>query len=463
MKTIIFIGSNKSGSSYDAIKAAESMNYYTVLLTDKKSFEYRRTELSHVHLMKLCNIGNIDDIRQVINSLSEKYLDIYAIVSFIEPYCHTASLLSREYGLKYFSSEAIFAMLDKIKSREILDGSAYSPFFYKIDDGNPFKFMKRAAAHGENFPLVLKLPASAGSKDVHRAETYGEYLKTFSEIKRNYPNESVLAEEYLEGPQYLVETMTVNNKIYIIAVVEQEITFTGRFIVTGYKIILDREGEFYRSLKEAVGFVINKHGMKDGPCHLEFRHVRRGKNKSNKSDWKLIEANPRISGGAMNIFIETAYGINLVRETLKFALGDTPDLEYKHKKETFLQYVIVPKEGRLIKVTGKNAALNCRGVEHVYIKPKKESLIIPPVSMAYRYAYVIASGKTPDDAEKNAKYGAARITFHLREIDAYGFSRLGKSEKQVLNISEKNKIYLNRLRTSFDNYILYDRYGDVIE
>ena len=44
-------------------------------------------------------------------------------------------------------------------------------------------------------------------------------------------------------------------------------------------------------------------------CHLEFRYV--------YENWKLIEMNPRVSGGAMNRMIEEAFGINLVEETIK--------------------------------------------------------------------------------------------------------------------------------------------------
>jgi len=36
MKTIIFIGLNKSGSSREAVKAANELGYYTVVLTDKE-------------------------------------------------------------------------------------------------------------------------------------------------------------------------------------------------------------------------------------------------------------------------------------------------------------------------------------------------------------------------------------------------------------------------------------------
>ncbi|EEM56539.1 Biotin carboxylase [Bacillus thuringiensis serovar monterrey BGSC 4AJ1] len=47
------------------------------------------------------------------------------------------------------------------------------------------------------------------------------------------PNEEILLEEYVDVPQYLVEILVHNGKAHIIAVIEQEITFFERFIVTG--------------------------------------------------------------------------------------------------------------------------------------------------------------------------------------------------------------------------------------
>lgn len=51
MKTIIFIGTQKSGSSREAISTAEQLGYYTVLLTDRQSYMEQRTEFPDVHHM----------------------------------------------------------------------------------------------------------------------------------------------------------------------------------------------------------------------------------------------------------------------------------------------------------------------------------------------------------------------------------------------------------------------------
>jgi len=442
MKTIVFIGTHKSGSSYEAFKAAKHIGYYTVLLTNQEISEDKRTEYPDIHLIKCCDINNMDRIKNCILCLQIN-LDIKAIVSFIEPYCYTASVLAKEFGLKDFSAQAISIMLNKIESRKILEGTRHIPLFYEIKDNQP---MPEEAI--EKFPLVLKAPSSAGSKDVYKVTSFRQYKEAYRDIRICYPAEPILAEEYLEGPQYLVETVTINHKVNIVAIIKQEITFTGRFIVTGYQMILNHENEFYQSLKETVNVIIKKHGMKDGPCHLEIRYA--------GNEWKLIEVNPRISGGAINSFIETACGVNLVEETLKFALGLTPDFNYKFKKETFLKYLVVPKEGILIKVTGKNKASDSEGAEHVYIRPKKGSIIIPPVSMAHRYAYVIAAGKSPEEAKENAEHSASQIKFHLKAINCLLFCGLNNRERRLIQIADKNKEYIEKINPFFNNYVLYN-------
>ncbi|MCL2563765.1 MAG: ATP-grasp domain-containing protein [Oscillospiraceae bacterium] len=400
MKTIVFIGANKSGSSYEAIKASEEMHYYTVLLTDRRSFFDKRMDFPHVHSMRICDLEKISDIKSAIDRIAQDRFTISAIVSFIDPHCHTAALLSREYGLHPFTEQTIGTMLDKIQSRTALQRTTYSPPYHVIDD------TAQASEITLDMPAVLKAPVSSASRDVHVVSTAKQYQNTFSNLRERYPNTPILAEKYIPGPQYLAETLTVNGKVHIAAVVKQEILFSGKFIVTGYQVMTDTDSAFFHGLQQAVQGVVTALGMRDGSCHLEFRR--------DGQEWKLIEANPRISGGAMNLLIETAYGVNLAKETLKSALGLQPDLKRKHNREAFLQYIVVPRGGILHKVTGKNMAQHSSGVQHVYVRPKKGSVLVPPASMGHRYAYVIAIGASAAQAKKNAKAGAAKIKFHLR-------------------------------------------------
>ena len=422
MKTIIFLGTNKSGSSREALRAADRLGYYTVLYTDRPNFLEKRTTFSDVHLMQLCDLNDIEEIKNDIRRLLSNGIDICAIVSFIEPHCYTACLLAEEFGVNRFSTQAISIMQDKILSRQILSKSPYNPSFVVLAEDN-ITLSTLPKEINNRFPFILKLPHSSGSKDVYKIDNSKNFKHYLKKISRK-SLEPILAEEFLDGPQYLVEVIVYQRKLHIIAIFEQEITHQKRFIVTGYNLLVDPPADFYRSLKEAVESIVVDHGMESGACHLELLHVWTTRtvplpNRENVSGylheqkWKLVEINPRISGGAMNKLIEIGLGINLVEETLKVALGQEPNLQPRHKQFVFAQYVIVSETGILAKITGKQKASLCPGVQEVYVKPRQGTLLTPPLSMGHRYAYVIASGDSEQSARENAKFAASQIQFIL--------------------------------------------------
>lgn len=401
MKTIVFIGTQKSGSSREAIKAAEGLGYYTVLFTNRKSFLIKRDEFHDVHLMKLCDFQNIVELKNHINELILKGHKISAIISFVDPHCYTASLLAEEFGVNHFSTQAIANMLNKIFSKQALSESPYSSRFKVLTDES----LLTQQEIEKDLPSIIKSPNSNGSKDVYKVSSYKDFNTFKTKLLKKYPIAPILYEEFLDGPQYLVEVLVYNNEIHIVAIVEQEITCCERFIVTGYNLIMNPEDGFYDKLSEAVTFIVKSHDLETGPCHLEMRYV--------NNQWKLIEINPRISGGGMNRLIEIGFGINLVEETLKVALGEKPNVLPRFKKYSFAQYVIISKTGILEKVTGKKRASRCSGVKEVYVKPRKGTLLTPPYSMGRRYAYVIATGDNEQQAKYNAKYAATQIKFWL--------------------------------------------------
>lgn len=401
MKTIVFINCNKAGSSREAIRAAEQMGYYTVLLTDKSKFIEERELFPEVKLMIKVNLKNMNQLRMAIRSLIQRSFNVNCIISFVDQYCYVAAKLADEFGINRFSTKAILTMEDKILSRKAIIDSPYSPHYMKLYPNrrlNPDRIKN-------HFPLMLKSPSSAGSKDVFKVNSMEELTYYRSKLSQKHPNESLILEDFLDGSQYLVECVVIDGDVHIVAIVEQEVTFQNRFIIMGYSLLIDPDPTFYKSISKATTDIIDLHGMKTGTCHLEMRYV--------KGQWKLIETNPRISGSGMNDFIQVGLGINLVKETLKLAMGQEPDLNFRHQKQTFAQYVTVNQTGRLEKVVGKNEAINSPQVHCVYIQPKNGTLLVPPRSMGNRYAYVIATGETKEEAKKNAKNAAAKIQFIL--------------------------------------------------
>lgn len=406
MYTILFIDTKKSGSSREAIKAADRLGYLTVLLTENRKFIVQRKEFSDVSQIIYLEKMTEDHIRTEYKRLQHQGRIIKAIISFVEPNVSIAAQLMNELCNSDISVEAFKKMEDKILTRSTLQKNATTP---KYDVFHPKEELEHFINKGHSYPKIIKSPVSGGSKDVYLVQNKFEMEKKIEKISKLYPNQNILIEEYLDGPQYIVEVLVHKGNLNIVAIVKQDITKKKIFIVTGYEIQLHLEENLYNSLVESVESIIKDLGVVNAACHLEIRHVH--------GNWKLIEINPRISGGAMNRMIEeAAYGFNLVEETIKTYLDNEPDLERKHETYIYTHYLIINSYGKLLKVTGKNIATNLPGVREVYIKPRKGASMMPPISMGQRYAYVIASGDTQENAKKNAVNAASHIKFYLEPL-----------------------------------------------
>ncbi|HDX9610203.1 TPA: ATP-grasp domain-containing protein [Bacillus toyonensis] len=406
MDTIVFIETNKSGSSREAIKAAEKLDFFTVLLTTKTKFINERNTFPDVHQMILTDINDYDNILTTIEKLNESGKNIKGIFSFIDPFVYLAARLSEKFCSHIVSTKAIYRMENKILTRNVLKELPISLNYiiYKPTELLSSFLLKTKKM---NFPLIVKSPKSTGSKDVLLVKNKGQLALSIQSLFKKLPNEEILLEEYIDGPQYLVEILVHDGKVHIIAVIEQDITLFERFIVTGYSLLGQVDKRLYNSLFNAVNSVIRAFNMKNGACHLELRRI--------NDVWKLIEINPRISGGAMNDIIEIGHGINLVQETIQLMLGNKPSLIKKHYKYVYAHYLTVKSTGKLIRVTGKKRSTKYPGVEKVFIKPKKGTILKPPTSMGHRCGYVLAAADFKTEAKKIALEAAKEITFEIQE------------------------------------------------
>lgn len=398
MKALVFIESYKFGTSREALTIAKEMGYVVILFTDK----YSALEFEEVDqvifiddlLNELCLINEI-------TLLQNKGIQICACLSFIDPYVTYAARLSGQLGLSVSSLQSLSIMENKIILRETLKHLPLTPAYWIIQPGDSLPSINYPAA----FPLVIKAPVSNGSKDVFMVKTITELKKASQKIRDKYPDDSLLIEEFLDGPQYLVEIIIQNNVLKFFAVMEQDIISNGKFIVSAYKYPAKLEETMVKSLTTIILNITEKLGFSNGSCHMEWKLV--------QDEWKLIEINPRMSGGVMNQIIEEGTGINLIKEILKMYLGEEPTFIKTKKMYVNAKYLTLQSRGKLLKVKGKERALAHLGVKYLYIKPVSGAVLKKPNSMGDRYACVIAVSETEAQAEKIAIAAAKEIQFYI--------------------------------------------------
>lgn len=403
MDTIIFVETTKSGSSREAIKSAERLGYFTVLITENKNFLLQRDEFPDVHhMLHLIKVSE-KAIREEITKLEYSGKVIKAIISFVDPFVSTAAKLSNEICRSAITWSALKKMEDKTATREALKQNRTAP---KYETYNPSDHLYTFINEFNNkFPIIIKSPVSKASKDVYLVDNKREMEKKMQKLLKLYPSQKILLEEYILGPQYLAEVVVYRGELNIVSIIKQEITKKAKFIITGYEVQIHFDEQLFKTLYDAISSIITDLKIVNATCHLEMRLV--------NGSWKLIEINPRISGGAMNRMIEEAFGINLVEETIKLYLGIKPNLIRKYENYIYTHYITINSFGNLLKITGRNKAEKEIGVREVYIKPRKGAMLTPPTSMGHRYGYVIATGATSVEAKSNAINAAKNIKFYL--------------------------------------------------
>lgn len=403
---ILFLGIHSWGTNREAVKTAKSMGYSTIVLTDRSKLFERKNEFSEADEIIYLDSLNLENVREKIKSLQDTdKKEIACIISFVDPYVYLAAKLSEEFLSCKVRSKAIWVMEDKVETQRHLSPHGITARYCIYEKGDSAKALMRK--HDLHFPLMVKSPKSAGSKDVIRVDKISQLIRCIRLMRKRYPNDPILFEEYLDGPQYLVETVIYNDAVHLVAIVKQEITVVnGRSIITGYQVLQDPSPQLLSSLEKRIGQIVKLFGMTYGTSHFELRLVR--------NKWRLIEVNPRMSGGAMNKMIEAATGINLAKESIKLYLNQEPDITPSVNYHVFTQFLIAKSKGQLKMITGIDKAESYHGVYDIFVKPQIGDFIFPPRSMGGRLAYVIVRGKNKQDVRRNAKKAAKSIRFHLK-------------------------------------------------
>ncbi|MET8976573.1 ATP-grasp domain-containing protein [Streptomyces sp. NPDC004539] len=154
--------------------------------------------------------------------------------------------------------------------------------------------------------IVVKPLSSAGGDGVAFCDTPEESAAAFRRIVGSddifsVPNAAVLAQEYLVGTEYIVNTASLDGRHHA-----AEIWRSARLSVNGIRdlsggcYLVPREGEVQDRLVEYSFGVLDALGVRHGPAHVELKMTPEGP--------CLIEAGSRLSGADLPHYASLAAG-----------------------------------------------------------------------------------------------------------------------------------------------------------
>ncbi|MFC6703660.1 ATP-grasp domain-containing protein [Streptomyces thermocoprophilus] len=145
--------------------------------------------------------------------------------------------------------------------------------------------------------VVVKPPRSAGSRGVFFCDTPEESVAAFRSIADadnifSQPNKGAVAQEYLPGTEYMVNTVSRDGRHHLC-----DVWRTGRLTANGVVdlcdalSLTDSASRVVEPLRDYAFQVLDALGIRHGPAHLEIRMTPQGP--------CLVEVGARIAGGGI--------------------------------------------------------------------------------------------------------------------------------------------------------------------
>ncbi|WP_412538122.1 ATP-grasp domain-containing protein [Longispora sp. K20-0274] len=321
---------------------------------------------------------------------------IAGVTSSSEYFVATAAGVARALDLPHPDPDAVRDCRDKPTQRRALrDKGVAGPLFG--DARTPDEAVAVAGAIG--CPVVVKPAAGSGSIGVRFCATPDEVHAAAEAVLGELPGlpaqGAVLVEEYLDGPEYSVETLDE----HVVGVTRKHLGTKPYFVETGHDFPAPVGGPLTTSLGDAAVAALRALGLGWGPAHVELRHTRRGP--------CVVEVNPRLAGGMIPRVVQESCGVDMIAQVVARVAGRPADPTPARARPASIRFLVADRGGRLTGVLGVDAARAVPGVVEVALLREPGELVLRH-SFQDRLAYVIATG--PQAADAGLRALDARIT-----------------------------------------------------
>ncbi|RWH66525.1 acetyl-CoA carboxylase biotin carboxylase subunit family protein [Mesorhizobium sp.] len=322
----------------------------------------------------------------------------------------TVGKLCHHFGLPGPNPTSIERCCDKFTQRQLLAEAGVPIPAYRM--ATNAKEVERSAAE-IGLPAIVKPAAdtggSSGVRLCRRLDELAEhttYLFGEKHVWQSSPR--ILIEEFVDGPQYMAETM--GNELITIGTMD--FGPPPHFVYREWTIPAPLTVDEYERIAEVSLSCLRALGLGWGPTDIELRWTERGP--------VVIEVNPRLGGWAVPQLVRLAHGIDLVTEHIKLVIAEELDLRSRQSQTAAVRFLVAERDGTLDWITGGSQAAAVSGVADVkfYVEPKT------PIDLKGDYrdciGHVVATSPTPAQAAATLQHAVDLIDWSITPFPTLG-------------------------------------------
>ncbi|MCJ1678227.1 ATP-grasp domain-containing protein [Streptomyces sp. APSN-46.1] len=396
------------GATDETLIKAKALGLHVLLLQHPTKITPEQESL--VDLVRVVDFTRWDLVEPIARELHEAP-GFAAALSLTEPGLEGAASINDLFGLGGTGHEVALRFRDKGVMRRhfaALDPDAVrSAPLRDREDLDAF-----GSRHG--YPFIVKPTDATASIGVRRVDGPSDIEGVWDEVRRLSGTRTdrvstlfilrdFLMEEYLDGPEYSVESFSFAGR-HVVAAITEKFTDPAHCAELGHAVPARLPSGAEEQVRESVARFLDQIGYRDGVSHTEIRIGKEGP--------KVIESHNRVAGDAIPELVRSAYGIDMMTLALGWPfrlVEELPDRPVAHAGASVR--VLVGEPGTVESVEGVAEALRQEGVIDVRISAKPGDAVRPVRDNWDRLGLVAVAGP---DTTAAVRRGAEVIRDSIR-------------------------------------------------
>ena len=290
--------------------------------------------------------------------------------------------VAEKYGFPFYSVETARWSTDKYQMKQrFMEGGvpcARGRLISKVEEADDLYY-----------PLIVKPRDNSGSRGVKLCRTKEELAASMAEALEYSKLDSVLVEEFIEGPEYSIEGLHYDGKSEVIQFTEKKTTEFPYNVELGHKQPANLPDAQKDAIRDLISKIAQCMHFENCPSHTELKINDRGV--------FIIETSPRLGGDYItSTLVPLSTGINMEDQLLNIALGEKVDTQTGRMEKA--SGVFCLPEGEVKHIDPRiNEVSSCPGVHSFELKLQEGDKVNRITSSLNRYGEIIINGITYDE------------------------------------------------------------------
>lgn len=252
------------------------------------------------------------------------------------------------------------------------------------------------------FPLIIKPVDSFSSRGVYKVNRIEEIESYLSNTKSFSSNGDVIIEEFMDGPEVSVESVTQNGVTTMIQITDKVITPYPTAVEMAHIQPSFLSKEIKDQITELVKKAIVALELDNCASHAEVKITTKG--------IKMVELGARLGGDYITShLVPLSTGINIEAAAIQIAMGKKPDLKKKFSKGAVIEYILLEPGKKISEIKDWRNVKVPSAVKQAFVFCKAGDVVSPVTDSAKRAACVIVQADNRKGAVEIAQLASEEL------------------------------------------------------